>query len=86
VELRTPPACPCIVRGPTGRSGFAAVVPHLTIGHDIDRAVMSTAEDAVSARLPVSASVRVAHLFQGADASGACLSGDVVELLLLRDR
>jgi hypothetical protein len=59
------PECP-----PYG-GAFGTSVPHLTIGHDAPLDALSAAGDAVSARLPVTASVRTAHLFQGSDASGA---------------
>jgi hypothetical protein len=58
------PACP-----PYG-GAFATSVPHLTIGHEADRAALSAAEAAISVRLPVSASVSVAHLFQRSDVPG----------------
>jgi hypothetical protein len=68
------PECP-----PYG-GAYGASVPHLTIGHDADPDALSAAGAAVAARLPVTASVQVAHLFQGSDAPGAWRS--VAELPL----
>ncbi|MFC5952412.1 2'-5' RNA ligase family protein [Pseudonocardia lutea] len=68
------PECP-----PYG-GAFRTSVPHLTIGHEADLDALSAAGAAVSPRLPVTASVQVAHLFQGSDAPGAWRS--VAELPL----
>jgi hypothetical protein len=68
------PECP-----PYG-GAFGTPVPHLTIGEDAALDALSTAGDAVSRQLPVTASVRVAHLFQGSAAPGAWRS--VAELPL----
>ena len=68
------PDCP-----PYG-GAFAASVPHLTVGRDADLEAMSAAGGAVSARLPLSASVSAACLLQGSDAPGAWHS--VAELRL----
>ena len=68
------PECP-----PYG-GAFGASVPHLTIGADADLEAMSAAGRAVAARLPITAAVRAAHLFQGSDAPGAWRS--VAELPL----
>ena len=44
---------------------FDDVVPHLTVGVDAGRAALSAAAAAVREDLPVRATVRTAHLFQG---------------------
>jgi hypothetical protein len=68
------PECP-----PYG-GAFGTPVPHLTIGDDADLDALSAAGDAISRRLPVTASVQVAHLFQGSATPGAWRS--VAELPL----
>ncbi|GAA3047790.1 2'-5' RNA ligase family protein [Pseudonocardia yunnanensis] len=68
------PECP-----PYG-GAFDTPVPHLTIGDDAALDALSAAGDAVSRRLPVTASVQVAHLFQGSATPGAWRS--VAELPL----
>ncbi|MCH6170654.1 2'-5' RNA ligase family protein [Pseudonocardia alaniniphila] len=65
---------------PPYRGAFGTPVPHLTIGDDAALDTLSAAGDAVSRRLPVTASVHVAHLFQGSAAPGAWRS--VAELPL----
>lgn len=50
---------------------FADVTPHLTVGAHADFDRMCVAARATSAQLPIKASVRAAHLFQGCDAPGA---------------
>lgn len=50
---------------------FADVIPHLTVGAHADLGRMRTAARAASARLPIKAAVRVAHLVQGSNAPGA---------------
>jgi hypothetical protein len=55
-------------------------VPHLTIGAGAAADAMSAAGRAVAARLPVPASIGVAHLFQGREAPGTWRS--VAELPL----
>jgi 2'-5' RNA ligase len=68
------PECP-----PYG-GAFGTPVPHLTIGDDAALDTLSAAGDAVSRRLPVTASVQVAQLFQGSAVPGAWRS--VAELPL----
>jgi 2'-5' RNA ligase len=68
------PECP-----PYG-GAFGTPVPHLTIGDDAALDTLSAAGDAVSRRLPVTAAVQAAHLFQGSAAPGAWRS--VAELPL----
>ena len=65
---------------PPYRGVFGASVPHLTVGADDDLGAMSAAGRAVAARLPITASVGAAHVFQGSDAPGAWRS--VAELPL----
>jgi 2'-5' RNA ligase superfamily len=55
-------------------------VPHLTIGAGADPDALSAAARAAAARLPFTAPVEVAHLFQGRDAPGSWRS--VAELPL----
>jgi hypothetical protein len=50
---------------------FAELVPHLTVGAHAELNRMRDAAHATSARLPVKAAVRAAHLYQGHDAPGA---------------
>jgi 2'-5' RNA ligase superfamily len=70
------PECP-----PYG-GAFATSVPHLTIGHGADLAAMSTAADAISARLPVPASVSMCSegrtFAAGGKAWPSSLSAEVV--------
>ncbi len=40
----------------------AEVVPHLTVAHGVDDAILATVEQAVAARLPVTAEATAAHL------------------------
>jgi hypothetical protein len=65
---------------PPYEGAFGASVPHLTVGADADLGAMSAAGRAVAERLPITASVGAAHLFQGSDAPGAWRS--VAELPL----
>ncbi len=58
------PDCP-----PYG-GAFADVIPHLTVGARADLSRMRAAAQAMSARLPIKAAVRAAHLFHGFDAPG----------------
>lgn len=59
---------------------FAEVIPHLTVAAYAEADRMRAAALATAAWLPINASVRAVHLFQGSDAPGAWRS--VAELPL----
>src|SRR6266516_3596669 len=50
---------------PPYAGAHSEVVPHLTIGHDAARPVLENAAEAVSAHLPIRATVEVVRLIAG---------------------
>jgi len=67
----TAAVCSAFPDFPPYGGAFADVIPHLTVGAHADLSRMRAAARATSARLPIKAAVRAAHLFQGSDAFGA---------------
>lgn len=76
----TAAVCSAFPDYPPYGGAFAEVIPHLTVAAYAEADRMRAAALATAAWLPINASVRAVHLFQGSDAPGAWRSVAVLPL------